>query len=282
MDGARGAAVAAGQHLHQGTARPVLSRHEVRQADDPLTSERQLAQGLAATGPQGRGDGESVPLFTAEQRPVVEVIGVQKAEQLVARQQVSWLARGAARLQIVGGREQPQLGSPERQSAQGGVRQLADANGHVHPPLHQVDEALGAVQLQLDPRIAAAKLADDGHQPVQDEGGGGVDPQHPFGLFPAHQQMALRLAHLGQHLHRPLIEPAPLLGQADPPRGAVEQHGGELLFEALDAAAHHRVVHAEVLRRLAKTARLHHGHKQGQFIGMGLHCCHPGKSHGAL
>ncbi|MOA06640.1 hypothetical protein D3C78_1262910 [compost metagenome] len=213
---------------------------------------------------------------------MVEVIGVQKAEQLVAAQQIRRLARGAARLQIVGGRQQPQLGSSERQGPQGGVRQLADANGHVHPPLHQIDEALGAVQLQLDPRIAAAKLADDGHQPVQDERGGGVDSQHPFGLFPAHQQMTLRLAHLGQHLHRPLIEPAPLLGQADPPGGAIEQHCGELLLEPLDAAAHHRVVHAEVLRRLAKTARLHHGHEQGQFIGMGLHCCHPGKSHGAL
>ncbi|MNF80613.1 hypothetical protein D3C84_628600 [compost metagenome] len=213
---------------------------------------------------------------------MVEVIGVQKAEQLVARQQIRRLARGAPLAQVGGRGQQPQPRATERQGTQGGVGQLADANGHVHPPLHQVDEALGAVQLQLDPRIAAAKLADDGHQPVQDERGGGVDSQHPFGLFPAHQQMTLRLAHLGQHLHRPLIEPAPLLGQADPPGGAVEQHGGELLFEALDAAAHHRVVHAEVLRRLAKTARLHHGHEQGQFIGMGLHCCFLSKSNAPL
>ncbi len=213
---------------------------------------------------------------------MIEVIGVQKTEQLVASQQVSRLARGTACLQIVGGGQQPQPRAAQRQGPQGGVGQLADANGHVHPPLHQVDEALGAVQLQLDGGVAAAKLADDGHQSMQDEGGGGVHPQYALRLLPAHQQQPFRLAHLGQDLHRPLIEPAPLLGQADPPRGAVEEHGGELLFEALDAAAHHGIVHAEILRRLAKAARLHHRHKQGQFIGMGLHCCHPSKSNGSL
>ncbi len=88
---------------------------------------------------------------------------MQKAEQLVARQQIRRLARGTARLQIVGRGQQPQSGSSERQGAQGGVAQLADANGHVHSPLHQVDKALGAVQLQLYPRITAAKLADNGH-----------------------------------------------------------------------------------------------------------------------
>ena len=98
----------------------------------------------------------------------------------------------------------------------------ADANSHVHPPLHQIDKALGAVQLQLDGGVAAAKLADDRHQPVQDKGGSGIDSQHPLGLFPAHQQMPLRLAHLGQDLHRPLIEPAPLLGETDPAGGAIE------------------------------------------------------------
>ncbi len=117
---------------------------------------------------------------------------------------------------------------------------------------------------------------------MQDKGSGGIDPQDPLRLFAPHQQQPLRLAHLGQDLHRPLIEPAPLLGQANPPGGAIEQHGGELLLEPLDAAAHHRVVHAEVFRRLAKTARLHHGHKQGQFIRMGLHWCYSGKSNGPL
>ncbi len=207
---------------------------------------------------------------------------MQKAEQLVPAQQIRRLARGAVLAQIVGGRQQPQPRAAQRQRPQGGVGQLADANGHVHPPLHQVDKALGAVQLQLDGGITAAKLADDGHQPVQDERSGGIDPQYPLRLLAAHQQQPLRLAHLGQDLHRPLIEPAPLLGQADPPRGAIEQHGGELLLEPLDAAAHHRIVHAEVLRRLAKAARLHHSYKQGQFIRMGLHCCNPDKSNGPL
>ena len=66
MDGARSAAVAAGQHLHQRPARPVIPRHEVRQADDPLPRQRQLTQGFPAAGPQGRGDGESVPLLLAQ------------------------------------------------------------------------------------------------------------------------------------------------------------------------------------------------------------------------
>ncbi len=156
---------------------------------------------------------------------MVEVIGMQKAEQLVAVQQICRLARGATLAQIAGRGQQPQPRAAKGQRTQRGVAQLADTDGHVYPPLHQIDKALRAVQLQLDGRITTTKLADNGHQPMEDKRRGRIDPQYPLRLFAAHQQQPLRLAHLGQDLHRPLIEPAPLLGQADPPRGAIEQHG---------------------------------------------------------
>ena len=60
IDGARGTAVAAGKHLHQGAARPIIPVMKSDRQTIPAR-QRQLTQGFAAAGPQGRGDGEPVP-----------------------------------------------------------------------------------------------------------------------------------------------------------------------------------------------------------------------------
>ena len=127
--------------------------------------------------------------------------------------------------------------------------------------------------MQLDGRITTAELADERHQLMQDKRRGGIDSENALRLLATGEQLVLSRGHLVEEVGGAAIEPVALVGQRDATGGAVEQLGGQLLLEAFDAAADHRIVDAEIIGGLAKATRLDHGDKQRQLIGMTQHCC---------
>ncbi|MGY2683931.1 hypothetical protein ACVWVZ_003265 [Pseudomonas tolaasii] len=141
---------------------------------------------------------------------------------------------------------------------QGGVGQDADTNRDVGALLQQVDNQVIAVQLQLNIRVKAAKLGNVRHQPVQHERHGGVDAQPPGRFFLARRQAFFQLIHLRQD-HLGLFEEIlALFGQVHAPRGAVDQRGVELGFQARQGAADRRRRLPDLLRRSGNRAALNH------------------------
>ncbi|PHX45536.1 hypothetical protein AO263_00510 [Pseudomonas sp. NZIPFR-PS5] len=80
MDRLAIAAVGLGQDDVEAALAYVFVGHEVRQADDALSRQRQLAQRLATGSRDRRLNEQPIPVGVA-QRPVIEGFGLGEAEQ---------------------------------------------------------------------------------------------------------------------------------------------------------------------------------------------------------
>ena len=120
---------------------------------------------------------------------------------------------------------------------QAGVRQVADANGQIGAPLQQVDDAVVAIQLQLDLWITRAKIANQRHDHMQHKGRGGVDAQTPGRSLAAQGHLLLGFLHAGEDAPRLGQEQLALLGQLQAPGGAAQQGDGEFLLQSTEGTA---------------------------------------------
>ena len=118
--------------------------------------------------------------------------------------------------------------APRNHAALGRV---ARAETHVHPVLHPVADAVVQLNIGLHERVAAAEHVEHGPDHLQHDGAWCHDAQRPRNLLaPApravHRPLQGREARL-----RGLQKLAPLLGQAQAARGAVEQPHAQVRFE---------------------------------------------------
>ena len=104
--------------------------------------------------------------------------------------------------------------------------------GQVCASFQQVDDAVVAVQFQLDLRIKRAKFADQRHDRMQHEGRGGVYAQAPCRCLAAQGHLLLGFLDAGQDAPRLSQEHLTLFGQLQASRGAAQQGNAELFLQA--------------------------------------------------
>ncbi|MNZ86909.1 hypothetical protein D3C78_1057520 [compost metagenome] len=133
--------------------------------------------------------------------------------------------------QVIRAGQQIQLAAAQRAGVQGGVGEAADADGDVGALLQQIDIQVVGVELQLDIRVQLAEGIDVRHDRMQHERRGGIDPQAPGGCLLAQGEALFQRLHLFEDVPGVFQEERAFLGQLHPPRGAVEQGGGELFLQ---------------------------------------------------
>ncbi|MNF45909.1 hypothetical protein D3C84_270560 [compost metagenome] len=244
--------------------------HEVRQANDAGTGQRQLAQGFTAGRRQPRLYVQAVALGMA-QGPMVEAFGLGEAQQHMAAQVLDPLGR-AMPGQVVGAGQDVQRAAAQKARVQGRIGQGPDANGNVGALFEQVDDQVVGVEFQQDIRVQPAKLAHPRHDGVQHERRCRIDAQAPGRRLLALRQAFFQLVHLVEDLLGPLEEKPPLLGQVHAPGGAVDQGGIELALQSRQGAADGRWRLADLLGGGRNRAALDDRDEHLQFIGSGFHC----------
>ncbi|MNG02921.1 hypothetical protein D3C84_859730 [compost metagenome] len=164
------------QHF-QAPGTNVFDGHEMRQAGNALTFQRQVPDRLAAGRADGRLNRPAIAMHIT-QRPLVEAFIVGEAQQRMPAQVLDH-QRCAVLLKVSRAGDDVQRAATQRAGMQGRVGQRADADGDVGALFEQVDDQVVAVEFELDVRVEPAELVDVRHDGVQHERRGGVDPQTP-------------------------------------------------------------------------------------------------------
>ena len=136
----------------------------------------------------------------------------------------------------------------------------ADPDRHVEAFLDQVDLAVRQRDVELHQRVRLRVGADDVRQPVLAVRQRDRHPQHALRRARQKARYLFRFVHVGHDLGAALVEGAPGFGQAQAPRGAVEQARAQVFFQLLDLLRDHRPRDAALVRRRRETAAVHHRH----------------------
>ena len=213
-------------------------------------------------------------VLPAAQRPVVQRLGLGKAQQRVLPcmlGELSRLSRCAMALEVGGAGQNTDLAGAHGTGVQGGVLEHPDAKCHVGALFDQVNDAFVRIQLQFHLGVALAKSGYQRHQHMQHEGRGRIDPQPTGWPQPPGRHLLLGLIDRSQDGTGVLEEGGAFLGQLQSACGAAQQRGLQLFLEAAQRAAGGRDRQAQQLRGSGDRARVHHGRKGLQFIEGGLH-----------
>ena len=126
----------------------------------------------------------------------------------------------------------------DRHCDERGVRQPADAHRDVHAFLQQIDHPVEEHELELQRRVPGEKLVRHRRHVQSPEHHRRSDAQPALRRRPTRGERRLRFVHLGQDAPAALVVFAPLVGECDAPRGAVEEPHVELGFERGEPADH--------------------------------------------
>ena len=173
--------------------------------------------------------------------------------------------------QIGRARQHPARGMAQRPCMQAGIGQRADADGQIDAPLQQIDDAVVAMQLQLDQRIARAEIADQRDDHMQHERRRGIDPQAPGRRLPPQRHLLLGFLDAGQNPPRLRQERLAFLGQLEAPRGAAQQRHRQLVLQPTQRPAYARGGLFQLLGRSADRATVDHADKGEHFVEVGFH-----------
>src|SRR5579875_35042 len=169
-------------------------------------------------------------------------------------------ARGApSRGEIAGAGIEPARDAQDAPRDEGGIGELADAQGDVEPLLDEIDVPAGQLELHPD---AGMKLEEGRQRPAQDlhaeldRRAQAQESRGRLGLLP---DRALGLGDLREDAHAALVIEAPLVGEAHDARRAVEEPDAEALLKLLDAMADGRFRQRQPPSRLGEAAGIDHG-----------------------
>src|SRR5262249_1274632 len=116
-------------------------------------------------------------------------------------------------------------------------RQSANAHGQVGAFLDEVDEAVGEIEIDRHVRVAGDVLRQHRREMTGAEYDRGVDAQDSARLLHFTRHRQAHFLDVAQDLLTALVVRSSRFGEADTPRGAVEQPDAKALFEVLDVAA---------------------------------------------
>ncbi|KDB89835.1 hypothetical protein AZ17_1208 [Bordetella bronchiseptica D989] len=164
--------------------------------------------------------------------------------------------RGAAVLREVGGRAEddaPQGAEPP--SLQAGVGQVADAHDEVEAFVGQVGEGVGELQVDVDLRVGAHVVGDDGNEEVGAEEDRGADAQGAGGRRAALGDVQAGLGDGGDGGFDAVVVGLAGFAEREAPRAAVDELDAEVLFERRQGSADGLQRAVEAARGLGEAAR---------------------------
>lgn len=160
--------------------------------------------------------------------------------------------------QVVGAGAHHHLHHGERLGHQGGVRQVADAQGQIEPLLHQGHPPVAVLNLELQVRVALAKQRQGGGEVQVAEIHGHRELEGALGLLVVVGELAVGLFQLRQQGQGALVVELARLGGIDLAGGARQQPGGEGLLELLHQLGGHGDRDPELMGGLGEALALHH------------------------
>ena len=136
-----------------------------------------------------------------------------------------------ARGQIGGRRDDMHvhIGQPPR--PQRTVGHVGDADGRVQPHVDDVDMRVRQMQVDIDQRMFLRELSHQRRHAQQPERHRRAQPHHARQVRRLVPRRFLRRLSLGQDALRMIGQPLAAFGQRQPPAGAVEQAGVEMLLQ---------------------------------------------------
>ncbi len=144
---------------------------------------------------------------------------------------------------------------------QAGVGQFADADGAVDALVHQVDQAVGEVEVDRHLGVGIEELHDQRRDVPAAEAGRRGEAQMAARLDAAQAHRRLGIAEFAQYALAILEVGAALEGQRHAPRRAQQQLDAEARFQRIQAAAHHPRRHALGGRGGGQAAAVGHGNE---------------------
>lgn len=259
------------QDAYQAAIGQRVFQQEIRLQDHAHASNRGLAQHVAVVGMQQAAYRHLH--FTAGplQRPVVAGGPVAVAQARVCLQVLRGL-RGAACGQVRGRGAQAYPRFAQAACDQRGAGLAGDADGHVVAFLDHVHQAVGQGQVQFHLReafaVAGQQRAEAGNAPADRR----VDAQRARGLQRLRADTGFQRVEFGQQAHALGVVGRAGTGWADPARGAVEQAGGQALFQRRDLARDAGGGHVQGLGGGTEAVALDHRHEHAHRLE-GVHCC---------
>jgi hypothetical protein len=152
---------------------------------------------------------------------------------------------------------------------QAGIGRRRQPDRDVIALVDHVHGALSHRQVNLDLGVGVEEFGDYRRDELNDMGGG-VDPQCSARRRLQRAGDVIGLLDIGENLNAAVVIDPPDFGEADLPRGALEQPCTEPVFECLDVIAHHRRRHVEPATRGREAAIVHHPDK-GRQTGQPVH-----------
>ena len=152
---------------------------------------------------------------------------------------------------------------------QAGIRRRRHPDCDIKALLDDVDGALSHAQVDLHVGIGREEFSH--HRPDELHNmGRGINPQRAARRRLQGAGDVVGLLDIGKDLDGAVVIGPAHLGQADLPRGAVEQPRAEPVLQRLDMVAHHRRRHVEPASGRGKSAAIRHP-DEGRQTGQPIH-----------
>ena len=144
---------------------------------------------------------------------------------------------------------------------------MAGAYAQVRALFHQVHDAVGQGDLDLDVRVAREELRQRRHQLVRAEGMAHVHAQPSLRPLAEARDFVLGLLDVREDALRAVEEGLALRGEREAARGAVQEPDAEAVLHARDELRDGRGRETEVARGRREPALLDRAHERGHVRG---------------
>jgi len=244
------------RHL-QSAARHVVPHQPTRGQHDAGAVERRPLQDVLIVRAQARRDGHG-DLAPVDKEPPAIGVGEAAVDEAAVARQLGRNARQTMPPEIAGRGADDAAELADAAGDEARIDQPADAHGGVDALLHEIDEAVGELQVDGDLRVAGEETGQRRRQVALAEQNGPADDELARRRGLEAGQGGLRLLDVAEDALAAGIVGVAALGQRQPPGGAVEQAGAELLLERGELPAHRGERRAERASGGRQAAGLHH------------------------
>ena len=166
--------------------------------------------------------------------------------------------RRAVAAQIIGAGAIDDAQVAERTGHEVVFRQRAGAQHAVETLAYQIDQAIGAAQLQLDRWMRLQEFRQSPDHDVAGHAGGHVHPQAPAQRLATLLEHRLQLVHVPQQILAALVEGLAVVGQADLARRPVQQPRAEQAFQLLHGHGRAGLGHRQALGGAREAGHFRH------------------------
>ena len=250
-----------GQDLHQATGAYRRPENEIRFIDDARALHRRRHQHVAAVAGQIAVDAQGLFAPLAVDETPLRLRGGGGVEKAIVVGQFGRRFRRAMTLEVVRRRAGDEFGLAEFFRHQILRADLADAHRQIDALFHQIDNALGQRHVDLHVRMQQQEFCDGRRQMTRAEVVRTGDLQRAARRTRRLRHELFGIIEIRQQLHAALEKGLSRFGQAESPRGAIEQARTQMRLEVGHVTRTRRGGYPESFRGLGEAAVLHHPYK---------------------